>query len=49
MNFHRYVFRPERETALLRISDWAGEQKPGGPVGQRIAYNFIEIQPYLED
>lgn len=48
MNFHRYVFRAKAKTAVLRISDWADEQKPGGLVGQRIAYNFIEIQAYLD-
>ena len=43
------VFRANSKTAKLAISDWAGEKEPGGPIGQELIYNFIEIQPYLED
>jgi hypothetical protein len=43
------VFRAEGDTARLLISDWADEKDPGGPVGQELMYNFIEVQPYLEE
>ena len=49
MNYHRLVFRAKDTTAKLTISDWADATTPGGPIGQEILYNFVEIQPYLED
>jgi hypothetical protein len=47
INYQRLVFRAEKATAELTISDWAGETAPGGPVGQEIIFNFIEVRPYL--
>ncbi len=35
--------------ATLTVSDWATDTQPGGPLGQELIYNFIEVQPYLED
>lgn len=49
INYHWYVFRALGETAELVVSDWESNTKPGGPIGQEIMYNFIEIQPYLEN
>jgi hypothetical protein len=49
MNYHRLVFRAKRTTARLTVSDWAGPNEPGGPIGQEQIYNFIEVQPYLPD
>jgi len=49
MNYHWRVFRAEGRTAKLTVSDWSGEKEPGGPIGEEIAYNFIEIQPYIGD
>jgi len=56
ITFCRVVFRAQRETGKLIISDWAsdlstgsGQADPGGAEGQKLAFNFIEIQPYLED
>lgn len=46
-NYFRMVFRATRGTAKLTISDWISDQEPGGPVGQEIICNFIEIEPYL--
>ena len=48
MNYHWYVFRAKGTTARLTVSDWAGDKEPGGPIGQQLMFNFIEIQPYLE-
>ena len=47
-NFHRVVFRPKDRTARLVISDWASPDDPEGPVGQETAFNFVEVQPFLE-
>ena len=49
MSVHRLVFRAKKPTALLTISDWPDDATPGGPIGQEILYNFVEVQPYLED
>ena len=46
MNFHWLVFRAKGTEAELAISDWTEDGKPAGPAGQRIAFNFIQIQPY---
>ncbi len=49
MNYHHRVFRAKGKTAKLTISDWASEAEPGGPIGQELMLNFVEVQPYLED
>ena len=49
MNVHRLVFRALGATAKLTISDWKDATTPGGPVGQEILYNFVEVEPYIED
>lgn len=46
VNYHWRVFRAEGTTARLTVTDWANEREPGGPVGQELMFNFIEIQPY---
>ncbi len=48
LNFHWVLFSANSHEAKLVISDWIGKQNPGGPVGQEIAFNFIQIQPYFE-
>ena len=47
MNYHFRVFRAKAPTARLTISDWASDDEPGGPIGQELAFNFIQMQPYL--
>ncbi len=49
MNYHFMVFRPRAGLSRLEVSDWAGPDGPGGPIGQELIYNFIELQPYLEE
>jgi hypothetical protein len=49
MNYHFRVFRAKDRTAKLTISDWADERETGGPIGQELMVNFVEVQPYLED
>ena len=49
LTYHRIVFRPGNAQAVLTVSDWAGDDQPGGPTGQRLMFNFFEVQPYLED
>jgi hypothetical protein len=49
MNYHWRVFEAESETAILTVSDWGEKKKPGGPIGQELICNFLEIQPYLDE
>ena len=46
LNYHWRVFEATATSGRLVISDWAAADKPGGPVGQELAFNFIELQPY---
>lgn len=46
MNYHRFVFKATAPTAVLAISDWLSPDEPGGPEGQQIAVNFVEVQPF---
>ncbi len=45
-NHHRIVFRATQPTGKITISDWAGPNDPGGPAGQELMINGIELQPY---
>lgn len=47
-DYHRLVFRARSNTAKLTISDWPSESGPGGPIGQELLFNFIEVQPYFD-
>ncbi len=49
MNFHRIIFRATSNTARLVISDWISDEEPGGPIGQEITYNYLQLMPFLED
>ena len=49
MNYHFRVFRATSPTAQLAISDWANPVAAGGPVGQELMINFIEVKPYWEE
>jgi hypothetical protein len=44
-SFHRLVFRATSPEAILTIQDWKNSNIPGGPEGQRTAFNFVEVQP----
>ena len=46
MNYHWRVFRATGVSARVVVSDWASDSEPGGPVGQELMYNFVQVQPY---
>ena len=48
MNYHWVLFRAERTTANVTVSDWASNGKPGGPIGQALMFNFLQVHPYFE-
>ena len=45
--YSQVMFRAKAATAELTFSDWKDGQ-PAGPAGQRIAFNFVEVQPFFE-
>lgn len=49
MTYHRTVFRAEEEDTVLILSDWTGQGDPGGPRGQELGFNYVQIQSYFED
>ena len=48
LNYHWIPFRAKSEEATLSISDWRDPKKPGGPAGQEIILNFVQVQPFDE-
>jgi|GEM_PF-1132213 len=46
LSYHWYVFRAAGDSARLVISDWLSDEEPGGPLGQELTFNFIEVQLY---
>ena len=47
VTYARRVFTSQSPTGSLTISDWANRQAPGGPEGQRLMFNFVEVAPFL--
>jgi hypothetical protein len=48
MNHHRLMFRAVQPTATLSISDWESDQTAGGPQGQELMFNYVQLEPYFE-
>lgn len=48
-NSHFTVFRAKADSAVLTISDWTDLSTPGGPIGQELLYDFVQIQPYTAE
>jgi hypothetical protein len=46
MNYHWYLFRAEGKTARMTITDWAGDDEPGGRIDQELMFNYIQVHPY---
>ena len=49
MNYHWRVFRAKSPTVRLMVTDWKDGSEPGGPAGQELIFNFLELQPYLAE
>ncbi len=48
VNHHRQMFRATHPTAKLKISDWNAEASSGGPEGQELMINYVQLEPYFE-
>ncbi len=49
MTFHWLRFRAHGPNAKLSISDWINSEAPGGPAGQQVIYNFVEVRPVSDE
>lgn len=49
MNYHQIVFIPKGQTAKLTLSDWQSATEPGGPDGEELIWNFVQVQPYFAE
>ena len=49
MNLHKCVFRATGPAANLKLTDWKNAAEPGGPIGQELVFNRIEVKPYVEE
>jgi len=49
LNYYWRLFRAKAATAKLTISDWTSADEPGGPLGQELLFNFVEVQPYFAE
>jgi hypothetical protein len=47
-NHHRLMFRATQSEARLAISDWASDKTAGGPAGQELMFNYVQLEPYFE-
>lgn len=47
LNVHRRVFRARGATARLTVSDWLSPDDSGGAAGQELAFNFVQVAPYV--
>jgi hypothetical protein len=48
ITYHRLIFRAEQRTAKLTISDWQSPTDPG-PADQELTFNYLSVQPYMEE
>ena len=48
MTYHYRLFRARGPQVRLTLSDWANDTQPGGPAGQELIWNFVEVLPYYE-
>ncbi len=46
LNYYSYQFRANGQSARVTVTDWSSEQGPGGPIGQQLMFNFLQVQPY---
>ncbi len=47
LNYHWRTFLAKSPSARLTVTDWKDQSQPGGPAGQELLFNFLELQPYL--
>ena len=46
-NYTHIVFKATKPTAMLEVSDWVDQETRGGPVGQELIFDFMQVQPFF--
>ncbi|NQX90490.1 MAG: hypothetical protein HRT77_17780 [Halioglobus sp.] len=46
LTYYWYLFRARDQTARVTITDWAADDLAGGPIGQQLIFNYIQVHPY---
>ena len=46
-NYTYIVFKATKPTAVLEVSDWVDKNTRGGPVGQELIFDFMQVQPFF--
>ena len=47
LTYYWYLFRAEGKRARVTITDWATGEQPGGPIGQQLIFNYLQVHPYF--
>ncbi|MAV34943.1 MAG: hypothetical protein CMJ59_05750 [Planctomycetaceae bacterium] len=47
LTYHWVLFRAAGERARVTITDWATDDQPGGPIGQQLIFNYLQVHPYF--
>jgi hypothetical protein len=47
--YHWHLFRARSDTARVTITDWASDKDSGGPIGQKLVFNYIQVHPYYSE
>jgi len=45
--YHWQLFQAKDKTARVTITDWSSKSKAGGPIGQQLVFNYIQVHPYF--
>ena len=46
-NYTYLVFKATKPTAMLEVSDWVDQKTCGGPEGQELIFDFMQVQPFF--
>jgi hypothetical protein len=46
-NYTYIVFKATEPTAMLEVSDWVDKKTRGGPAGQELIFDFMQVQPFF--
>ena len=47
ITFARRIFTATAKIGRLSITDWESKTQAGGPQGQKLMFNFVQLAPYL--
>ncbi len=48
LTYSWHLFRAKDKSAHVTITDWKSDDEPGGPQGQQLIFNFLQVHPYFD-